>query len=117
MFKEWKSYANLHKFDTANEHIAAGLIWASLCAAVLKRFLAHAAQLVGGKPISTRRVAMCAGHIIDDIAAALLACASIATAFLDGMAFLLANARRSNPKRDHKSGRLRTRLRVVGVRR
>ena len=46
-FKEWKSYANLHKFDTANEHIAEGLIWASLCAAVLKRFLAHAAQLVG----------------------------------------------------------------------
>jgi len=32
LFKEWKSYANLHKFDTANEHIAAGLIWASLCA-------------------------------------------------------------------------------------
>jgi hypothetical protein len=27
--KEWKSYANLHKFDTANQHIAAGLIWAS----------------------------------------------------------------------------------------
>ena len=42
-FKEWKSYANLHKFDTANPHIAAGLIWASLCAAILKRFLAHAA--------------------------------------------------------------------------
>lgn len=117
VFKEWKSYANLKKFDTANEHIAAGLIWASLCAAVLKRFLAHAAQLVGGKPISTRRVAMCAGHIIDNIVAALLACASIATAFLDGLTFLLANARRSNPKRDHKSGRLRTRLRVVGVRR
>jgi hypothetical protein len=52
LFKEWKSYANLHKFNTANEHITAGLIWASLCAAVLKRFLAHAAQLIGGKPIS-----------------------------------------------------------------
>jgi hypothetical protein len=34
-FKEWKSYANLHQFDTANPHIAEGLIWASLCAAVL----------------------------------------------------------------------------------
>ena len=63
VFKDWKSYANLHKFDTANEHVAAGLIWASLCAAVLKRFLAHAAQLVGGKPISTRRVAMCAATL------------------------------------------------------
>jgi hypothetical protein len=115
LFKQWKSYANLHKFDTANEHIAAGLIWASLCAAVLKRFLAHAAQLVGGKPISTRRVAMCSGHAIEELAAALLACVSIASAFRDAMAFLLANARRSNPVRDRKTGRLRTGLRVVGV--
>lgn len=117
LFKEWKSYANLHKFDTGNEHIAAGLIWASLCAAVLKRFLAHAAQLVGGKPISTRRVAMCSGHVIDDLVASLLACVGVATAFRDGMAFLLANARRANPKRDRKIGRQRAGLRVVGVRR
>jgi hypothetical protein len=117
LFKEWKSYANLRKFDTANKHIAAGLIWASLCAAVLKRFLAHAAQLVGGKPLSTRRVAMCAGHIVDEIVAALLACLSIASAFRDGIEFLLANARRANPKRDRKTGRLRAGLRVVGVRR
>ena len=114
LFKEWKSYANLHKFDTANEHIAEGLIWASLCAASLKRFLAHAAQFVGGKPISTRRVAMCVGHIIDDIVLSLLASTGIATVFRAGMAFLLANARRSNPRRDRKSGRLRAGLVVVG---
>jgi hypothetical protein len=117
LFKEWKSYANLHKFDTGNKHIAAGLIWASLCAAVLKRFLAHAAQLVSGKPISTRRVAMCAGRIIDEIATALLACAGMAAVFRDGMAFLIANARRANPKRDRKTGRLRAGLRTVGSRR
>jgi hypothetical protein len=93
-----------------------GWIWASLCAAVLKRFLAHATQLIGGKPISTRRVAMYAGHIIDEIVTALLAYVSIASAFRDGMAFLLANARRSNPKRDPKTGRLRSRLIVVGAR-
>ena len=116
LFKEWKSYANLHKFDTANKHIAEGLIWASLCAAVLKRFLAHATQLIGGKPISTRRVAMCAGHIIDEVVTALLACVSIASVFRDGVAFLLANARRSNPKRDRKTGRLRSGLLVVGDR-
>lgn len=116
VFKEWKSYANLHKFNTANPHIAAGLIWASLCAAVLKRFLAHAAQLVGGKSVSTRRVAMCANHIIDELVTALLACVSIAAAFRDGMAYLLANAQRSNPRRDRKTGRLQTRLVVVGER-
>ena len=116
LFKEWKSYANLHKFDTGNEHIAAGLIWASLCAAVLKRFLAHAAQIVGGKPISTRRVAMCAGHIINELVSALLASVSIAAALRDGLAFLLANAQRSNPKRERKTGRLRSGLVVVGDR-
>jgi Transposase DDE domain len=115
LFKEWKSYANLHKFDTGNEHIAAGLIWASLCA-VLKRFLAHAAQIVGGKPISTRRVAMCAGHIIDDLVSALLASVSVAAALRDGLAFLLANAQRSHPKRERKTGHLRSGLVVVGDR-
>ncbi len=83
-------------------------MWASFCAAVLKRFLAHAAQFVGGKPISTRRVAMCTSHIIDEIVTA-LACASIASAFRDWMAFLLA-------RRDRKTGRLRARLVVVGER-
>jgi hypothetical protein len=115
LFKEWKSYANLHKFNTANEHIAAGLIWASLCAAVLKRFLAHVAQLVGGQPISTRRVAMCSGHIIDELVAALLAGVSIAAAFHDGLGFLLANARRSNPARDRRAGRLRAGLVLIGA--
>lgn len=114
LFKEWKSYANLHKFNTGNEHIAAGLIWASLCAAVLKRFMAHAAQVIGGRPISTRRVSMCAGHIIDEIFLALLTCVSIVSAFRDGIAFLLANAQRSNPARDRKTGRLRAGLFAVG---
>jgi predicted transcriptional regulator len=47
-FKEWKSYANLHTVGSSNPHIAEGPIWASLCAAILKRFLAHAAHRVPG---------------------------------------------------------------------
>jgi hypothetical protein len=35
LFKEWKSYANLHKLDIANEHIAAEPVQASLCTEVL----------------------------------------------------------------------------------
>jgi len=115
LFKEWKSYANLHQFDTANEHIAAGLIWASLCAAVLKRFLAHAAQIVSGVPMSTRRVAMCARHVIDDLASVLLAGAALLPALRRGLSYLLANARRANPCRDRATGRLRARLRLVGA--
>jgi hypothetical protein len=78
--------------------------------------LAHAAQLVGGKPISTRRVEMGASRVIDDIVTALLACLGLAVAFRDGMAFLLAKARRPRPRRDRTTARLQVRLVVVGER-
>lgn len=115
-FKEWKSYANLHAFDTANEHIVAGLIWAGICAAVLKRFLAHAAQIVGkGVPISTRRVAMCARHLLDALIAELLRGGQQLRRVLDdGITYLIANARRAHPDRDRATGRLRTGLAVIG---
>jgi hypothetical protein len=113
-FKEWKSYANLHQFDTANPHIAAGLIWASLCAAVLKRFLAHATQRVGpGTAISTRRVAMCAHHLFDHLVAALLVGVGLLRTLRRGLHYLLTNARRSNPDRDKRTGRLRVGLLIT----
>ena len=62
LFKEWKSYANLHAFDTQNPAIVEGLIWAAIRATALKRFLAHTAQVVAGVETSTRKVAMCAVH-------------------------------------------------------
>ncbi len=110
LFKEWKSYSNLHRFNTGNKHIAVGLIWASLCASVLKRFLAHAAQMVGGGPISTRRVAMCARHILDDLCRAILTCVSLLPAIRAGIAYLIHNARRANPRRDKETGRLQAGL-------
>lgn len=114
-FKEWKSYANLHKFDTANPHIAAGLIWASLCAAILKRFLAHAAQRVGdGRPISTRRVAMCAHHILQELVRALLRGVGLLVVLRRGLTYLLTNVRCANVAPEHRTGRLRAGLAVVG---
>jgi hypothetical protein len=115
-FKEWKSYANLHKFGTSNPHIAEGLIWASVCAAILKRFLAHAAQRVGhGPAISTRRVAMCAHHILEALVAALLVGFGLLNALRGGLTYLLANARRANPNRDRHWGRLRAGLTLMEV--
>ena len=52
LFKEWKSYANLQAFDTANPGIAEGLIWAAIAAAAMKRYLAHVTQLSTAKAIS-----------------------------------------------------------------
>jgi len=95
-FKEWKSYANLHKFTTANPHIAAGLIWAGPCAALLIRFLAHAAQRVGnGAAISTRRVAMCAQLLLTGVVSALV-------------------RGRANVPREQRIGRLRSGVVLVG---
>src|SRR5881409_1634943 len=62
LFKEWKSYANLHAFDTANTAIVEGLIWAAIAAAALKRLLAHMTQLLVKVPMSTRKVEL--GHKI-----------------------------------------------------
>jgi Transposase DDE domain len=58
LFKEWKSYANLHAFDTAPPTLVEGLIWAAIAAAALTRFLAHRTQLLMEVPMSTRKVAM-----------------------------------------------------------
>src|SRR5256712_8746990 len=71
LFKEWKSYANLHAFDTENPAIVEGLIWTAIAAAALKRFLAHMTQLLTEVPMSTRKVAMCAMHVLGDLVDAL----------------------------------------------
>lgn len=116
-FKEWKSYANLHRFDTANEYIVAGLIWASLCTAFLKRFLAHAAQSVGGGvPISTQRVAMCTKIVIGPLLSAVAkTLRRLASVLAETLRYLLDNAKRAHPERDQITGRLQTGLAVVGA--
>jgi len=67
LFKEWKSFANLHAFDISNPHLAEGLIWAALCAAVLKRYCAHMAQCLMQAAISTQKAASCLRHVLTDI--------------------------------------------------
>jgi hypothetical protein len=67
LFKEWKSYANLHIFDTEKESITEALIWASLSSAALKRFLAHAAESLLEAAISTRKAAMSSAYALPDL--------------------------------------------------
>jgi hypothetical protein len=116
-FKEWKSHANLHAFDTANPHIAEGFIWASLAAAIVKRFLAHAAQAAGAIAISTQRVATCANLFICDLLKAIeQSSAKLASAIAAAVDFLLANAKRAHPKRDRIKGRQNIGLALVAGR-
>jgi hypothetical protein len=107
LFKEWKSYANLHAFDTANPALVEGLIWAAIAAAALKRFLAHMTQLLLEVPISTRKVAMCALHVLGDLVEALKRgdVVGLYTALVAAITYLACHARRAHPKRDRQTGR------------
>ena len=107
LFKEWKSYANLHAFDTENPAIVEGLIWTAIAAAALKRFLAHMTQLLVEVPMSTRKVAMCAMHVLGDLVEALKsgAVTGLYTALEAAITYLACHARRAHPARDRRTGR------------
>lgn len=107
LFKEWTSYANLHAFDTENAAIVEGLIWTAMAAAALKRFLAHMAQLLVAVPMSTRKVAMCAVHVLGDIVEALKTgdVAGLYAALEAAITYLACHAQRAHPARDRRAGR------------
>ena len=107
LFKEWKSYANLHAFDTENPAIVEGLIWTAIAAAALKRFLAHMTQLLVEVPMSTRKVAMCATYVLGAIIQALQSgdVAGLSTAIKAAVTYLACHARRAHPARDRQTGR------------
>jgi len=107
LLKAWKSYANLHAFDTENSATVEGLIWTAIAAAALKRFLAHMAQLLVAVPISTRKVAMCATHLLGDIIQALKSgdVTALYAALEATIMYLARHAQRAPPKRDRRTGR------------
>ena len=107
LLKAWKSYANLHAFDTENSATVEGLIWTAIAAAALKRFLAHMAQLLVAVPISTRKVAMCATHLFGDIIQALKSgdVTALYAALEATIMYLARHAQRAPPKRDRRTGR------------
>lgn len=116
LFKELKSYANLHAFSTVKSDIAEGLIWASLCVAALKRHIAHLCQHATGRPISTRKVAMCGHHVFGELCHSLLnGFRTIRAALHAIFGFLEHNARRSNLNREKRRGRLNMGLVPAGT--
>ncbi len=115
LFKEWKSYANLHAFDTSKETIVEGLIWAALCAAAIKRYLGFATQIIAKVHISTRKVSMCAVHVLFELLSAIAQKSPFRTrrAWRRAIEYLAANATRAHPKRDRSIGSLATGLQPV----
>lgn len=116
LFKEWKSHSNLHAFDTSNPNIAEGLIWASLCAATIKRYCAHVTQRIARVAMSTRIVAKCIHHVLDDILYDLMhEPTRLRSSVERAISYLAGNARRAKPERDRKTGRGKLGLVHVGV--
>jgi hypothetical protein len=116
LFKEFKSHANLHAFDTDNPYIAEGLIWSALCAAVMKRHCAHMTQWLSGISISTSKVAMCIHHLLPDIVYALVHKQTQLNAAVErAIAYLSENAKRAHPDRDRRTGRSKLDLEPVFV--
>ncbi len=115
LFKEWKSYTNLHKFDTEKETISEALIWASLVASALKRFLAHAAEHLLEVVISTRKASMPSAYDLPGLFRALRHGDGpwYRRAFKAMIHYLGRNARRAHPERDARTGRSRLGLKPI----
>lgn len=116
LFKEWKSHANLHGFDTSMPAIAQGLIWGSLAAATLKRVITHTAEQICGIELSTQRAARAGKHFFDGILKCILRGGrSLRTTLQSAFDYLKENARRAHPDRDREKGRLATGLRPIAA--
>lgn len=117
LFKEYKSYAQLRAFRTANPDIAEGLIWAAVAAATLQRFMAHLTQHRHAVEISTQKTAKAASAALTDLFKALATdrTSRIQKALKAALNYLATNAQRAHPRRDRHSGRLQTGLESVGV--
>lgn len=116
VFKDWKSYANLHALQSEQPSIVEGFIWASLCAALIKRSLAHWAQLVYGEhAISTRIAAMAGAQLLPRLAQWAQKNFRLAL-FEEILLFLTNNAARTHPERDRRSPAYQLGLRPAAVR-
>src|SRR5437016_940641 len=115
LFKEWKSYTNLHKFDTAKETISEALIWDSLTASAIKRFLAHAAEHLLEVVISTRKASMPSAYDLPALFRALRHGDGpwYRRAFKAMIHYLGRNAKRAHPERDARTGRSRLGLKPL----
>lgn len=115
LFKEWKSYTNLHKFDTEKETISEVLIWSSLCASAIKRYLAHAAEHLLEVVISTRKASIPSAYDLPEVFKALRHADGpwYRRAFESMMTYLGKNAKRVHPKRDARTGRSRLGLKPI----
>ena len=106
-FKEAKSYACWHRFNTGCATLVASLILASFIVVILKRSLTHAVEQGIDEDISTRKTAMSGTHLFGDLMLAILMNnrRRISIALRRLFAFWKKNGKREHPARDRRTGR------------
>lgn len=99
-FKECKSYTKLKKFQTADPHIAEGLIWGSMIAVMLRRHLTHSANEARGKRSAPFVAAAVSWMFFRDLGrCAVKRYRGFGKAVAQVLRMLRDVARRTNPKR------------------
>ena len=115
LFKEWKSYCNLQKFNTRKATMMEGLVWVSLLSLLVKRRIGFSVQKVTGVELSTFMVAKNTQGwfypLMESITKNTLS--KLKKTWNRTISFLSRYAKRANPDRDKKTGRLQYGLNSV----
>ena len=109
LFKEWKSYCNLRKFNTRNAGLMEGLIWVSLLALLVKRRIGFSIQRLMGVDISSFMVAKNTQSWFYPLMESILhdAYSELTQTWNWAVNYLSRYAKRAHPDRDRKTGRLK----------
>ncbi|PAJ75776.1 IS4 family transposase [Pseudoalteromonas sp. NBT06-2] len=101
LFKEWKSYCNLQKFNTRSATMMEGLVWASLLALLVKRRVGMSVQQLAGIELSTFMVAKNTQgwfyQLMESITQGVIS--TLKRTWQKTINFLSKYAQRANPKR------------------
>lgn len=115
LFKEWKSYCNLQKFNTRNATMMEGLVWATLLTLLVKRRISMSAQQLAGIELSTFMVAKNTQgwfyQLMESITQGVLS--TLKKTWQKTINFLSKYAQRANPARDKDKGRLKCGLNPI----
>ena len=108
LFKEWKSYCSLGKFNTRKGTMVEGLVWASLLALMLKRHIGNSVAEHSQQELSAFIVAKSTQGWFFQLMLAIQkgTLSELRKAWRWACDYLSSYAKRANPDRDKKTGRM-----------
>jgi transposase len=104
LFKELKSYCNLKKFSTENEHIVKTLIYPSFITVLLKRLLSFNTEQLKSLWISTHKTARTASDWLKQLIQGIARRDPILDVISEVIKIIGRLYQRAHPKRDLKFG-------------